>query len=123
MPLLALDEVTRVFPGQENPALDSVSLTVYRGDFVAIVGPSGSGKSTLLNILGLLDHPSSGRYSIDGTDVTRLRSRELDHLRSHHFGFVFQSSHVLGDESPLSNAAMGLRIQGGTSSTAGTASD
>lgn len=112
VPLLALDEVTRVFPGQENPALDSVSLTVYRGDFVAIVGPSGSGKSTLLNILGLLDHPSSGRYSIDGTDVTRLRSRELDHLRSHHFGFVFQSSHVLGDESPLSNAAMGLRIQG-----------
>lgn len=111
-PQLVLDQITRSFSGQDRPAVDSVSLTVERGDFVAVIGPSGSGKSTLLNILGLLDRPSSGRYLLDGKDVTQLRGSELDGLRSHLFGFVFQSSHVLGDESPVSNAAMGLRVQG-----------
>ncbi|HDN0444943.1 TPA: ATP-binding cassette domain-containing protein, partial [Staphylococcus aureus] len=86
-------------------------LTVHEGDFIAIVGPSGSGKSTLLNVLGLLDRPDAGAYLVDGKDTTAMGEAERDRLRSRVFGFVFQSSHVLGDEAVSTNAALGLRIQ------------
>ncbi|NQX10193.1 ABC transporter ATP-binding protein/permease [Microbacteriaceae bacterium VKM Ac-2855] len=93
-------------------ALRRVDLTIERGEFVAIIGPSGAGKSTLLNVLGLLDTPSEGTYRIDGADTTTLKERHRDRLRSQTFGFVFQSSHVLPDDSVARNAAVGLRIQG-----------
>ncbi|NQX13192.1 ATP-binding cassette domain-containing protein [Microbacteriaceae bacterium VKM Ac-2855] len=113
-PLLELHGARRVYgtgPGT-TAALAGIDLSVDRGEFVAIVGPSGAGKSTLLNVLGLLDAPTSGSYLIDGTDAGSLRDRQRDSLRSRTFGFVFQSSHVLPDDSVARNAAVGLRILG-----------
>ncbi|MEQ4566296.1 ATP-binding cassette domain-containing protein [Paenarthrobacter sp. CAP02] len=85
---------------------------IEAGEFVSIVGPSGSGKSTLLNIMGLLDMPSSGRLTIRGQAVESASEQSLDRMRLHLIGFVFQSSNVLGDDSVISNAAIGLRVQG-----------
>lgn len=110
-PLLELAGVLKSFKGADRPALDGVDLTVRDGDFVAIVGPSGSGKSTLLNVLGLLDRPDGGSYRVSGTDTMSMGERERDRLRSRWFGFVFQSSHALGDEPVAVNAALGLRVQ------------
>ncbi|OFR88620.1 Macrolide export ATP-binding/permease protein MacB [Micrococcus lylae] len=101
----------KAFPGAVRPVLDRVNLTVHAGEFVAIIGPSGSGKSTLLNVLGLLDRPDSGEYRVLGQDTTAMSEAERDRLRSEMFGFVFQSSHVLGEESVSVNAALGLRVQ------------
>ncbi|MDX2340072.1 ABC transporter ATP-binding protein/permease [Micrococcus sp. M4NT] len=109
--LLELRGVGKHFAGADRPALDGADLTVREGDFIAIVGPSGSGKSTLLNVLGLLDRPDTGSYLVDGKDTTAMGEGERDRLRSRMFGFVFQSSHVLGDEAVGTNAALGLRIQ------------
>ena len=109
--LLELRGVGKHFAGADRPALDGADLTVREGDFIAIVGPSGSGKSTLLNVLGLLDRPDTGSYLVDGKDTTAMGEGERDRLRSRMFGFVFQSSHVLGDEAVSTNAALGLRIQ------------
>ncbi len=92
-------------------ALRDVSFTVHRGEFVSIVGPSGAGKSTLLNILGLLESPTSGQYEVDGVEVGALRERERDALRARTFGFVFQSSHALPEESVARNAALALDTQ------------
>lgn len=110
-PLLELRGVHKAFPGAAHPVLDRVDLTVHAGEFVAIIGPSGSGKSTLLNVLGLLDRPDSGEYRVLGRDTTAMGEPERDRLRSEMFGFVFQSSHVLGEESASVNAALGLRVQ------------
>ncbi|MDQ1551583.1 MAG: macrolide transport system ATP-binding/permease protein [Actinomycetota bacterium] len=111
-PLLELHGVRRTFDPEHKTGIRDVSLSIYRGEFVAIVGPSGAGKSTLLNVLGLLDRADAGRYLVDGTDVEQLSEPERDRLRSRFFGFVFQSAFMLGDETSLQNAAMGLRIQG-----------
>ncbi|PPF68655.1 hypothetical protein C5C18_07515 [Rathayibacter tritici] len=93
-------------------ALSAVDLVIERGEFVAVIGPSGSGKSTLLNVLGLLDQPTSGSYRINGTEVSALREHRRDELRSRVFGFVFQASHVLPDDSVERNVAVPLRIGG-----------
>ena len=110
-PLLELRGVHRLFAGAAHPVLDHVDLTVHTGEFVAIIGPSGSGKSTLLNVLGLLDRPDSGEYRVLGRDTIAMSEAERDRLRSEMFGFVFQSSHVLAEESASVNAALGLRVQ------------
>lgn len=112
--ILDVRGVRRVYGAGPNRtvALAGIDLSIQRGEFVAIVGPSGSGKSTLLNVLGLLDAPSSGAYLVEGADTGGLRERERDTLRSRIFGFVFQSSHVLPDDSVARNAAVGLRILG-----------
>ena len=109
---ISLERVSRTYPGAESPALLDVSLKIEAGEFVSIVGPSGSGKSTLLNIMGLLDRASSGRLAIRGKVVEFASEQSLDRVRLHVIGFVFQSSHVLGDDSVISNAAIGLRVQG-----------
>ncbi|CAJ9560950.1 macrolide ABC transporter ATP-binding protein/permease MacB [Burkholderia pseudomallei] len=96
-PLLQLTRVTRRFPAGEKDVvvLDDVSLSIDAGEIVAIVGASGSGKSTLMNILGCLDHPSSGSYTVGGRETSELESDELARLRREHFGFIFQRYHLL----------------------------
>lgn len=90
------------------PVLKGISLDVARGEMVALMGASGSGKSTLMNILGCLDHPTSGEYRFDGEEVSRLTADERAYVRRCHVGFVFQSFHLLPRTSALENVVMPL---------------
>jgi putative ABC transport system ATP-binding protein len=98
--------------GLEVPALRGVTLTVARGDYLAIAGPSGSGKSTLMHLLGGLDRPTTGQLSIDGRDVTQLTATDLAQLRNRTIGFVFQSFHLLPRTSAVDNVGMPLVYAG-----------
>jgi putative ABC transport system ATP-binding protein len=103
--MIELQSVSKTFGGRAQPvvALDEVTFTVRPGEFVAIQGPSGSGKSSLLNILGCLDHPSSGTYLLESIDVAQLNDRSLSRLRSQKIGFVFQSFNLLPRGTALEN--------------------
>jgi len=90
------------------PVLMGVSLNIDRGEFVALMGASGSGKSTLMNIMGCLDHPTSGDYWLDGREVSRLTARERARLRNRMIGFVFQSFNLLPRTTALENVLMPL---------------
>src|SRR5437870_314613 len=92
----------------EVPAVCGVSLEIKRGEFVALMGASGSGKSTLMNILGCLDRPSSGRYWLDGEEVSKLSADGRAMVRNRKIGFVFQSFNLLARTSALENVAMPL---------------
>lgn len=107
-PLLQLTRVTRRFPAGEKDVvvLDDVRLSIDAGEIVAIVGASGSGKSTLMNILGCLDHPSSGSYTVGGRETSELESDELARLRREHFGFIFQRYHLLPHLCAAENVEM-----------------
>lgn len=110
-PIISLRGISKEYKHQDVPALSSLTLDIYPGQFLAITGASGSGKSTLLNILGLLTDPDQGSYQIKGQETSKLKGKELDQLRSQTFGFIFQSAHVLGYETVINNAMLGLRIQ------------
>lgn len=92
-------------------ALDHVSFTVARGEFLGIMGPSGSGKSTLLNCLATIDAPTSGRIVVDGRDVTALRGKELARYRRDELGFIFQDANLLDTLTAYENIALALTIQ------------
>ena len=95
----------------EVRALDNVSLTVNRGEFVLIVGSSGSGKSTLLNMIGLLDGPTSGKIILDETETTQLSDSQISEYRNKKLGFIFQFSNLLQDLSVLENVMLPQQIQ------------
>lgn len=106
--LIDVQSLKKVY-GQEDAmvyALNDLSATVTRGEFVAIMGPSGSGKSTLMNILGCLDRPTSGAYFLDGRDVSKLNKNDLADVRNQKIGFVFQSFNLLPRLSALENVMM-----------------
>ncbi len=110
MSMIEIDGVHKRYVKDANVvhALDGVSLTIDRGEFVAIFGPSGSGKSTLLNMLGLLDHPDEGTYRLDGRDVSTFGPDELAAFRNAKIGFVFQSFHLLPKTPAIENVELPL---------------
>ncbi len=112
--LIELKDITKVYRmGKvEVNALNGVSLTIEKGEMVSIIGASGSGKSTLLNVLGCLDRPTSGRYLLDGVDVSRLNDNKLADLRSKKFGFVFQDFNLLRRATALANVELPLIYSG-----------
>jgi len=95
----------------EDRALDNVSFSVKKGEFVLIVGSSGSGKSTLLNMIGLLDHPTQGKVMIDGFDTSNLTDNEVSEFRNEKLGFVFQFANLLADLTVLENVLLPSQIQ------------
>jgi len=110
VPVIVTENLTRTYElgGEEVQALRGVSLTIERGEYVAIMGPSGSGKTTFMNILGLLDTPTGGRYALNGVEVSGLGDPELSGLRSREIGFVFQTFNLMPDATALHNVELPL---------------
>src|ERR1035437_8278343 len=105
--LIELSGIERVFylGDSEVHALRHLELRIDGGEYVAVMGPSGSGKSTLLNLIGLLDHPNTGTYRLEGRDVTTLSLDEQARVRSERIGFVFQSFHLVDRKSTRLNSS------------------
>jgi putative ABC transport system ATP-binding protein len=108
--LIELDNVAKVYEMGETQvsALKSVTYTIRKGDLLAIMGPSGSGKSTLMNIIGCLDKPSSGRYLLDGKEISTFDRNQLAEIRNKKIGFVFQNFNLLARTSALENTELPL---------------
>ena len=117
--MLEITNLTKVYGEGENKvkALDNATMSVEQGEVVLIVGSSGSGKSTLLNMIGLLDHPTSGKILIDGVDTTTLDDDKISSFRNKKLGFIFQFSNLLTDLTVLENVLLPRQI-GGTNETA-----
>ncbi len=113
-PIIQIEGMTKVYEMGEHKvhALAGVSLEIYSGEFVAIMGPSGSGKSTMMNMLGALDQPTSGTYWLDGTDVSHLGDNELAEVRNRKIGFVFQNFNLLSRTSALQQVELPLIYAG-----------
>lgn len=113
-PIIVIREVTKVYQMGEHEvrALDGVSLDIYPGEFLSIMGPSGSGKSTMMNVLGALDQPTSGSYVLDGTDVGQLGDNELAEIRNRKIGFVFQNFNLLARTPALQQVELPLIYAG-----------
>jgi putative ABC transport system ATP-binding protein len=107
-PVVQLDDIHRVYDTGEIKvhAVRGITLTIQKGEFIAIMGASGSGKSTLMNTLGCLDQPTSGRYLLDGIDVSRLGRNERADIRNQKLGFVFQGFNLLSRTTALENVEL-----------------
>jgi putative ABC transport system ATP-binding protein len=114
LPVVRLEKLRKTYQmgGQEVIALDSLDLTLERGEFVAIMGASGSGKSTLLHMIGLLDRPTSGRYFLENQDVAQLGADDLADLRSRRLGFVFQAYNLLARTTAVENVELPMMYAG-----------
>ncbi|MCI0662238.1 MAG: ABC transporter ATP-binding protein [Acidobacteria bacterium] len=113
-PLLRMEAVTKVFYTDEveTHALSGIHLDINQGEYVSIAGPSGCGKSTLLSILGLLDSPSEGNYSLNGKPVQGLNLSERARIRNREIGFIFQSFNLIGDLTVYENVELPLTYRG-----------
>jgi putative ABC transport system ATP-binding protein len=114
MALIDVRDIVKIYPLGEVPltALSNVTLTVDKGEFIAIMGPSGSGKSTFMNILGCLDKPTSGTYLLDGFDVSALDRDALAEIRNNKIGFVFQGFNLLRRTTSLENVELPMLYSG-----------
>ncbi len=111
--VVVVDGLAKVFPGPPPvTALQPCSFAIARGEYVAVTGASGSGKTTLLSLIGLLDNPTAGRYSLDGIEVGDLDDRARSAVRARRIGFVFQAFHLLGYRTVVDNVELGLLYQG-----------
>ena len=114
MSLIEIKDIYKIYNPGENEvrALDGISLTVEHGEFLAIVGQSGSGKSTLMNMLGLLDIPTSGTYTLDGVDVKNMTDDELSEIRNKEIGFIFQGFNLIPSLTAVENVELPLVYRG-----------
>ena len=114
VPLIELKNIYKIYQmgSTEVRANDGISLKIYRGEFVAIVGKSGSGKSTLMNIIGALDVPTEGEYFLDGEDVSHMSDDQLAEIRNKTIGFIFQQYNLLPKDSLLENVELPLLYAG-----------
>jgi putative ABC transport system ATP-binding protein len=114
MKLIEARDITKIYQlgDVELKALDGVSITIDKGEFLAIMGPSGSGKSTFMNIVGCLDIPTSGQYFLEDIDVGKLTRDELAHIRNQKIGFVFQGFNLLSRTSALENVELPMLYDG-----------
>lgn len=112
--LVSMTDICKIYNPGENEvrALDHVSLTINRGEFVAIIGQSGSGKSTLMNMIGCLDVPTSGSYILSGSDVDRLSDDELSDIRNREIGFIFQGFNLIANLTAKENVELPLIYRG-----------
>ena len=112
--MIQLININREFQvGEETVhALKDINLEIQNGEYVSLMGPSGSGKSTLLNVIGCLDHPTSGKYLLDGKDVTNLSENELALIRRFHIGFVFQFFHLVSRLDAAGNVELPMIFAG-----------
>ena len=113
-PLIKVDSLHKIYNPGENEvrALDGISLTIDRGEFVAIVGHSGSGKSTLMNMLGCLDTPTTGHYYLEGRDVSGLSDNQLSDIRNRKIGFIFQGFNLIANLDAVGNVELPLIYRG-----------
>jgi putative ABC transport system ATP-binding protein len=116
--LIKLEDLKKVFYADEveTHALSGVHFDINEGDYVSISGPSGCGKSTLLSIIGLLDTPSGGRYSLNGTPVEDLDRGQRARIRNKEIGFIFQAFNLIGDLTVYENVELPLTYRAGASS-------
>lgn len=114
MPLIKMRNLSKVYISSEveTMALQEVNLEVKEGEFVAVMGPSGCGKTTLLNLIGLLDHPSSGSYFFMGNDVSKAKERQRSKYRKNHLGFVFQNYNLIEELNVYENVELPLIYMG-----------
>jgi putative ABC transport system ATP-binding protein len=113
MSIIKVEGITKIYNETKVPvqALNGITFTIQEGEFTAIVGPSGCGKTTLLNILGGLDHPTSGRVEIGGTDITNMKDKHLIEFRLRNIGFVFQAYNLIPVLTTLENVEFIMLLQ------------